>query len=145
MAGHHRQVAFVGFPRDRIQDYRPAAQQIILAPSLFHTELRGDAPWPSEERYLDERLDCPATVPDFVDGAPAPATETFAEDLQGICGAGVFLMPREEDGWDLTQVPLIGIERGVLTPSRRFVFHNAHVIRRALDVYVQTRPRDWPL
>jgi hypothetical protein len=144
-AAHGRDVAFIGFPRDRVQSLLPVVRQVTLAPTMFSTELRGNRPLPEEERYLDERFDFLGAIPDMVDGAPAPIADDFVEELHGICGAGVFLLPVEgERDWSPDRAQLIGIQRGVLRPSRRFVFHNAVWIRAALDAYLGTRPTDWP-
>jgi hypothetical protein len=144
-AAHGREIAFIGFPRDRVQGLLPVVRQITLGPTLFRTELRGNRPLPEEERYLDERFDFLAAVPNMVDGSPAPIADDFAEDLQGVCGAGIFLLPAEEEaGWSPTRAQLIGIQRGVLRPSRRFVCHNALWVRAALDQYLRDRPPEWP-
>ena len=145
-AEHLREVAFIGFPRSRIRDFRPAFGQVVLAPSLFHTELRGTPPHEHEEPFLDERFDCFGAVPETVDDRPGADPEVFAEDLQGVSGAGVFLLPMAggASDWSPRNAQLLGLQRGVLKPSRRFVFHNAIVIRAALDAYLRGRPNDWP-
>jgi hypothetical protein len=140
-----REVAFIGFPAERVRTLRPVVPQTILAPSLFTTALRGELPSHDEERYLDERFDFLAPIPNVVDGSPVELDEGFAERLSGISGAGVFLLPREDDdpGWSPARAQLVGLQRGVLR-SRRFVFHNAIVIRRVLDAYLESRPPEWP-
>jgi hypothetical protein len=136
-----REVAFVGFPNGRIIDYGDPPRLTKLKPDLFCTELRGERPTQAEQINLDESIDVLAAIPDARSEPNGRAAEVI-EDIRGISGAGVFLLPRPEDrtDWRPENAQLIGIQRGVITESKRFVFHKAPMLDIVLQHYTENPP-----